>query len=228
MTRTRLAASVLALGVVLTVLGGGAGSAQAATGYRYWSFWVGDGGKWTYATQGPAGLRPADGDVIGFRFSVSEDSQESAKPRRAAGFDAICGKSPESAKAGSDGGSKRIALVIDPGTAADAPAGEQPPALRTACARVGADATSADALASVAKPLRYNSGALLCAISGYPKTGCGEQVSDGGADMSARPAISVKTDDGNGSGPSAGLLVGLAAVLGLGAAGVWRARRRRG
>lgn len=245
--RTRLTTLValVALGAALAMLGASAGSAHAASsGYRYWSFWesAGGNGKWTYATQGPASARPADGDVIGFRFSVSENSQDSAKPRHPAGsFDAVCGKTP------AKDGAQRIAVVIDPGTAADAPDGGQPPALRTACARTGTDATAADALASVAKPLRYDSAALLCAISGYPKTGCGEQVSGRDeAPASGEPTKSAadttdttgSTDttgttgsgssDGRSSGPSAGLLTGLAAVFALGAAGVWQARRRRG
>ncbi|NUK04985.1 hypothetical protein HRW23_18210 [Streptomyces lunaelactis] len=223
MTRTRLLSLVLALGAALTVLG--AGPAQAA-GYRYWSFWQSGGGKWTYATEGPATARPADGSVNGFRFSVSEDSGDSAQPRTAPDFEAICGRTPPK------DGTKRIALVIDPGTAEDAPKGETPPASRSACAQVGEDATSAEALASVAKPLRYNSNALLCGISGYPRTGCGEQVS-GSGDVPKAPASSGgqpagdRAGDSAGGGPSAGLLAGLAAVLALGAAAVWQSRRRK-
>lgn len=213
--RTRLLALVLALGTALTVLG--AGPAQAA-GYRYWSFWQSSGGTWTYATEGPATAKPADGSVNGFRFSVSEDSADSAKPRTAADFEAICGGTrPKS-------GAKRIALVIDSGTQADAPSGETPPASRVACAQVRPDATTAEALAEVAKPLRYNSQALLCAISGYPETGCGEQVAATGPKAPA--ATKADADDDN-SGPSVGLLAGLAAVLALGVAAVWQSRRRR-
>lgn len=225
MRRTPVAAALLLLvGALLTVLG--AGSAQAA-GYRYWSFWEGDGGKnWTYATQGPSLVRPDDGAVQGFRFSVSEDSQDSAQPRRAPDFGAICAGTP------AKDGSKRIALVIDAGTAADAPEGEKPPALRTACARVAPDASSAEALASVAKPLRYDSAAMLCAISGYPESGCGEQVGkDSGASEAGGPASASATDDAagtsDGGGPSAGVLAGVGAVLLLGVAAVLQARRRR-
>ena len=125
--RTRLLALVLALGAALTVLG--AGPAQAA-GYRYWSFWQSSGETWTYATEGPATARPEDGAVNGFRFSVSQDSADSAQPRRAPDFNAICAGTPAKADA------KRIALVIDSGTPADAPSGETPPALRVACAQV--------------------------------------------------------------------------------------------
>jgi MYXO-CTERM domain-containing protein len=210
--RTRFV--VLALGAVLTVLS--AAPAQAA-GYRYWSFWLSSGAKWTYATEGPATARPADGSVNGFRFSVSEDSGDSARPRSEPDFAAVCAKTP------AKDGTKRVALVVDPGTAKDAPQGDRPPALRTACAQVAEDATSAEALASVAKPLRYNGQALLCAISGYPKSGCGEQVS---AKKPPSQAAGGSKDD-TGGGPSLGVVAGLAAVLGLGAAALWQSRRRR-
>ncbi|MGW5274672.1 SCO2322 family protein [Streptomyces sp. NPDC004044] len=214
---------LLVLGAVLTVLG--AGTAHAA-GYRYWSFWEGKGTGWAYATQGPSLVRPDDGAVQGFRFSVSEDSQDSAKPRRAPDFAAICADNP------AKDGTKRVALVIDPGTAADAPDGETPPALRTACAQVAEDASTAEALASVAKPLRYDSNALLCAISGYPASGCGEQISGSGQDGGtsqppASPSASAHRGS-SGGGPSAGVLAGVAAVLLLGVAAVVQARRRRG
>lgn len=222
----RASALLVVLSAVLAVLG--AGPAQAA-GYRYWSFWEGSASGWTYATQGPSLVRPDDGSVQGFRFSVSADSQDASKPRRSPDFAKICADTP------AQGGSKRVALVIDPGTAADAPAGETPPAPRTACARVPQDASSADALASVAKPLRYGDGALLCAISGYPATGCGEQVSgdrETKGDSSGKPTATAASTGGSssdgGGGPSAGVLVGIGAVLLLGVAAVAQARRRRG
>ncbi|MEU5457523.1 SCO2322 family protein [Streptomyces globisporus] len=217
-----LAALVAASAVLL-----GAGSAQAA-GYRYWSFWEGNGKNWEYATQGPSLLRPDDGTVQGFRFAVSGDSGDADQPRRAPDFGAICADTP------AKDGKKRVALVIDPGTTTDAPDGEKPPALRTVCAQVAPDASSAEALAVVAKPLRYDDSAMLCAISGYPKSGCGEQVS--GDSGSAKPSDPAKTTDGpeksdegegGGGGPSVGLLVGIGAVLLLGIAAVVQARRRR-
>ncbi|WP_107064590.1 SCO2322 family protein [Streptomyces sp. NRRL S-118] len=235
--RTAARLPVLLLALALTWLT--TGSAQAA-GYRYWSFWQsGPGPSWTYATQGPATARPADGEVNGYRFAVSADSADAAQPRRAPDFAAVCGGTPR------EDGTKRVAVVVDFGTAADAPddAGT-PPEPRAACARVRQDATSAEALAAVAEPLRYNSQALLCAIAGYPRTGCGEQVSD--ADPAPRTGASSGPGDdggsgprsgdggsgsgsgsGNGGGPSLGLAAGLAAVLGLGAAAVVQARRRR-
>lgn len=235
MNRAKWAALLLAVGVVLgmllptgSALAAGPGS-DAGSGYRYWSFWERDGAKWAYATQGASTTRPADGAVQGFRFSVSQDSQDAAKPRGEAGFEAVCAKTP------AQPGSKRIALVLDFGTPQDAPQGDTPPAPRSVCAQVDEDATTAEALAEVAKPLRYNNTALLCAISGYPKTGCADQVA-GTSSQASEPTAPAPTTshsvsathDGEGVGPSAGLLVGLAAVLAVGAAAVWQARRRRG
>ncbi|MFF8292502.1 SCO2322 family protein [Streptomyces sp. NPDC016309] len=223
------ARSLTLLLAVCAVLLGVAGPARAA-GYRYWSFWESDGGRgaWTYATQGPATARPADGDVNGYRFAVSADSQDAQRPRRAPGFAAICGTAPAA------DGTKRVGVVIDFGTAADAPDGAgRPPGPRAACARVRADATAAEALAAVAKPLRYNSQALLCAIAGYPRTGCGEQVSEpagqpGGAGAAGgtggrKEPVAGEPED---SGPSVGTVAGVAAVAVLGLAAGWRARRR--
>ncbi|MFA7763160.1 SCO2322 family protein [Streptomyces sp. NPDC048723] len=222
--RRRLPAVALALGITLALL---AATPALAAGYRYWSFWDGSaGGRWSYATQGPSMARPADGAVQGFRFSVSKDAAaQAAQPRAAADFETVCGATAPTK------GSKRVALVIDFGVPADAPTGDAPPdaAPRTACAQVAPEATTAEALASVAKPLRYNSAALLCAISGYPKQGCGDQVADSAAGTPAPstpsiPAQSAAPD--SGGGPSAGLLAGIAAVAALAAAGVWQSRRR--
>ncbi|MGV9253999.1 SCO2322 family protein [Streptomyces sp. NPDC003697] len=228
--RARAAAPPAALLVALPLLAAlvlvtGAAPAQA-TGYRYWSFWERDGGRWTYATQGPSTARPADGDVQGFRFAVSEDSENAVTPRGTAGFAAICATTP------AQPGRKRVALVLDFGTPADAPSAETPPAPRTACARVPADATTAEALAAVAAPLRYDTNALLCAITGYPRRGCGEQV-PADEDAAARPASpsgAASAAPGGGKdhgGPSVGLAAGAAAVAALAAAAVWQARRRR-
>ncbi|WP_405612808.1 SCO2322 family protein [Streptomyces sp. NBC_00076] len=220
MTRRRAATLFV---TVLFLLVGVTGQAQAA-GYRYWSFWDRDGDRWTYATQGPSTARPSDGDVQGFRFAVSEDSGDATQPRGTADFGTICADSP------ARDGRKRVALVIDFGTRTDAPSGESPPTRRTACAVVSPDATTAEALASVAKPLRYDTDALLCAIAGYPRTGCGEQVTTGktpGTTSKEQNPKEKKAADPAGGGPSVGLFAGVAAVAVLGAAAVWQARRRR-
>ncbi|MGF0171971.1 SCO2322 family protein [Streptomyces sp. Marseille-Q5077] len=215
----------LTLLLAALVLVTGAAQAAQATGYRYWSFWDRDGDTWTYATQGPSIARPSDGDVQGFRFAVSEDSKDAAKPRGAAEFAVICARTP------AQDGKKRVALVLDFGTPADAPSGETPPARRTVCARVAPDATTAEALATVARPLRYGTDALLCAIAGYPEKGCGEQVASGDRSTASEKTASEKAasekKDASDDGPSLGLMAGIVVVAVLGAAAVWQARRRR-
>jgi hypothetical protein len=75
----------------------------------------------------------------------------------------------------------------------------------------------------VAKPLRYGTDALLCAISGYPEKGCGDQVAPG-----KKSQTTAKEGEKKGSdGPSVGLWAGTAVVAVLGTAAVWQARRRR-
>lgn len=220
-----LRALVVALGAfagTLALVGPGAAPAAAA-GYRYWSLWERGSGSngWTYATQGPATARPDDGDVIGFRFAVSVDSGAATTPRGTPTFHASCDDTPAKS------GSKRVAVVLDFGTAADAPSEETPPAPRTECARIPADSSAGDALAAVAPPLRYNSAALLCAIAGYPGSGCGEQVAGPADDhRPPRPAAGGNAADGGG-GPSTGLIGGIAAVALLGVGAVWQARRHR-
>ncbi|PJE94681.1 hypothetical protein CUT44_29860 [Streptomyces carminius] len=220
------------LGALLAAVLAAVGAAPAhAAGYRYWSFWEHDGRQWTYATQGPGTLRPADGDVLGFRFAVGEDSADVDRPRGASSFAAICGRTDPAP------GTKRIALSVDFGTPADAPSGESPPKGRTACARVPGDGTAADALAAVLKPLRYDSGSLLCAVAGYPRTGCGEQVPDAAPDKGGERAGGQESAGKSGGGgdrsgedsggPAAGLAAGAAVVALLGAAAVRQARRRR-
>ncbi|MEW1551049.1 SCO2322 family protein [Streptomyces tsukubensis] len=227
--RRRSAAAARIGTLVLVLVAGavgvlGAAAPAQAAGYRYWSYWQASGTTWTYATEGPAIARPSDGAVHGFRFAVSADSSDASKPRTAPDFAAVCGTTP------AEPGTKRIALVIDPGTAADAPSGERPPAPRTACARVHPGATAAEALARVAKPLRYDGNALLCAISGYPATGCGEQIAGGsrngdGTTRDSAPDPAQASGDSDG-GPSLGLVAGLGALAVLGAAAYWQSRRR--
>ncbi|WP_033218200.1 SCO2322 family protein [Kitasatospora phosalacinea] len=210
---------LLALLTACATLLGPAAVSSAATEYRYWSFWKGGADGWAYQQVGPAGNVPADGAVDGWRFALSPDGgQDAPRPGPAPDFASVCqGTAP-------GGGHKRVAVVLDFGTAQDAPNGEQPPAARSVCASVPASANSAEVLAAVAAPLRYDSGAMLCAITGYPRAGCGDQVA-AGADTSA--AQGGPSGDGGDGGPSVGLFAGAGAVLLLGAGAVWQARRRR-
>ncbi|WP_426363646.1 SCO2322 family protein [Streptomyces sp. E-08] len=218
-------AAVATAGALLTLTALAAAPAQAA-GYRYWSFWESDGGKpWAYATQGPATARPADGDALGFRFAISNGTDDTSQPSVAPDFAGICEGVEKK------DGTKRIAVVVDFGGPVDAPPGETPPEklIKVGCAEVREDATGAEALAAVAKPLRYDSAAMLCGIAGYPARGCGEQVEVGGDAGEAGKKTQAPTasqESGGSGGPSVGVLAGGAAVLALGGAAIWKARRR--
>jgi len=212
----RRTAAVLAAAVLAVLLPLLAAAPAEATGYRYWSFWKWSDSAWAYQQQGPAVYVPQDGGVDGWRFAVSPDGgRNAARPGAGGDFATICAATP------AQPGRKRVAVVLDFGTPADAPSGEAPPAPRTACAAVPTAASSAEVLAAVAPPLRYDTNGILCAIAGYPRTGCGDTVSD--TDPGA-PASG--TGAGSGGGPSVGLIAGAALVTFLAGAAIRQARRR--
>lgn len=176
---------------------------------------------------------PPDGAVDGWRFAVSPDGgQDAARPRTAGDFAAVCADTPAQA------GRKRVAVVLDFGTATDSGSGsasgsgsgsasgsgsgEAPPEQRSACASVVSNATSAEVLAAVAPPLRYDANGLLCAIAGFPKAGCADQLGS-----AAKPADPSGDGGGSDSGPDVGLIAGGALIAVLAGGAVWQARRRR-
>ncbi|WP_327069434.1 SCO2322 family protein [Kitasatospora sp. NBC_01302] len=211
-----LALALVAALATLTVL---AGRAEAA-GYRYWSFWRGADGGWSYQQQGPATYVPADGSVDGWRFALSPDGgQDAARPTGgAADFAVLCADTPAKP------GLKRVGVVLDFGTRTDAPSGSVPPAARTGCAQVRQQASSAEVLAALAPPLRYDTNGMLCAIAGYPAAGCGEAVSGSSGTSGSTTSGATKAPS---SGPNLGLAAGGALVVLLGAGAVWQVRRRR-
>jgi len=200
--------------------------AKSSGSYRYWSFWQHEDGKWAFAMKGPSQLHPHDGDVLGFRFILGSGSKSAPKPRGAADFDAICGRTDRKP------GRQRVAVNVDFGVPAHAPKGEQPPKRRTGCASVPRDASAADALSAVAKPLRYDSHAMLCSVDGYPRQGCGEQADGSGGKGNGRSGKggsrdSASGDEGGGLSPAVGVGVGAAVVVVLAGAATWQVRRRR-
>lgn len=139
--------------------------AQSAT-YRFWSYWTG-GETWTYSNRGPAFRVPPDQGVEGWHFAVSPDSGSSARPPTgASSYPQICpGASPATA------GKKRVAVVLDFGSAGEAPLGESPPAPQVHCLEVDESATGLQVLQAVA-PIRFHSSGLICGLDGYPKSEC--------------------------------------------------------
>ncbi|MFE4605329.1 GPS-CTERM domain-containing protein, partial [Kitasatospora indigofera] len=82
-------------------------------------------------------------------------------------------------------------------------------------------ASSAEVLAALAPPLRYDGAGILCAIAGYPAAGCGEALAG------TAPAPGGPDGSDGSAGPDLGLIAGGAAVAVLTAGAVWQARRRR-
>lgn len=168
-TRRRALVTALAVAVAVVVPSAILPAASQAAAYRYWSYWLGSDGGWTFANVGPAFRSPADGTLEGWRFSVSGVEGNRA-PSFAADFDAVCGDTaPED-------GRKRVAVVVDPGVAADAPEGEQPPGAWAMCVVAEPRATGYDVLRAAAT-VRAERG-LICGIGGYPARGCADVIAD--------------------------------------------------
>ena len=209
-TGRRSAAALLTLLLTALLLGGTAGAASAADGYRYWGYYHVKDGDFAFATTGPAGYTPKDGDTEAYRFGASTQSQ-GIKPRAdlsKVDFATVCADTKAAA------GKKRVAVLIDYGTAADAD-GATVPKPRAACAQVAENANGQQVLAAVTK-IRSSKG-MVCAIDGYPATGCGDPVKNVTVPAKEAPVAfalpSSGTQDSSGSGSSNGLLVGGAVVV---------------
>jgi len=160
-------------------------SAQAADAYRYWSYWWGDGGSWTYASSGPADRVLADGDVEGYLFLVSAEATPTQLPGETPDFAALCTGPQEAGKI-------RVGVIIDYGSEQDSPQGSSIPEgqnPQTNCAILPEGSTGADVLPAIDADVRVENG-TVCGISGYPATGCFDVVA---ADSS--PAPSNSADD---------------------------------
>ena len=170
MTRRRQAiVAALAVTIAVVMPAAVAPAVSQAAAYRYWTYWLGSDSGWSFASVGPAFRLPADGTLEGWRYSVSGVEGNRA-PSIAADFDAICGDTlPVD-------GRKRVAVVVDPGLPADAPAGEQPPGAWAMCVLAEERATGYDVLRAAAS-VRAERG-LICAIGGYPARGCADVVAE--------------------------------------------------
>jgi hypothetical protein len=158
-------------------------AAASASAYRYWGYWHGtSSGGWTFSPVG-ATYVPAAGAVEGWRFGVSAVAG-TLRPRTSSTFGSICAGRTASA------GHELVGLVVDYGTAVDAPPGETPPrGIDTYCADVPVGANAYEVVHAYAS-VRTDSG-LVCGIDGYPRTECGVPVQAGPAPTptaTARPA----------------------------------------
>jgi hypothetical protein len=224
-------------GLLLAV---GAGSANAADGYKYWNYFHVQGSKFVFATTGASDFTPKDGAVEAYRYGLSS-AADGLPPRTdptTYTFDDLCaGTKPKD-------GEKRVGVLLDYGTAADASGGDQPPKPRGACAAVPTKANGQQVLGAVADVRTQKS--LTCAIDGYPVKTCVVTVKNPPAaakeqnvsftmpkqaeksSSSSKPASSGSGSgsDGGGGFPWA-LVVVVVLVVVLAAGGLALARRNR-
>lgn len=145
-------------------------SNAATKGWRYWGYFQAAPGSstWKAAMTGPT-VDIEDGAVEGWSFVFSSDDVPSVAPKTKPSFSSICGKT----KADSD--TKRIALVIEFGSAAYAPKGEKVAKPIIRCVTTAKSSQGIDVLAQVTK-VRSASSGLICGINGYPKKECGVEI----------------------------------------------------
>jgi hypothetical protein len=221
--------------LLLTVLflGVGTGTAQAADGYKYWNYFHVTAGKYSFAKTGPADYTPKDGSVEAYRYGLSSTAAGVA-PRtapRTYTVDEICEASPAA-----EAGQKRVGVLIDYGTPAEAARGETPAEPRAACAVVPAKANGQQVLDAVAD-VRLDK-QLLCGIDGYPVKTCSVTVKNPPAgakeqrvafEVPAKPSAddtspAASDSDGGFSWPLAAALAGVV-VIGGGAVALSRRNR---
>jgi hypothetical protein len=211
-----IASTVLSIAAAL-----GVATAAHAAAYRYWTYWQGGSGTWVFASAGPASVIPDDGSVEGWSFAITTTagSAEDA-PSIAPSFDAICGATSPQA------GSKRVALVVDPGSAEDAPTGQRPPSPISTCIVADEDATGYQVLRTAAT-VRTDKG-LVCAVDNYPAGECAQIVDDPTTAAGAGTSPGSVTVGAQLSEPNSGapwITAGVIAVIAVVGFVLWRRRR---
>ena len=216
----RSRAAGIAMGAVLACLFA-MPAARAETAYRYWSYWTASDGAWSFATMGPATSVPADGAVEGWRFVVTSEqgtADDAPTTPAASAFDDACGSTAP------QDGRKRVAVIVDFGLPADAPAGERQPVGVAECVVADQGASGFELLSSVAD-VRTENG-LVCGIDSYPLTECAAVVDASAlaAERSVTERLLPTSTTGSPSGP---LVSGLALLIvaGIGWT-VWKRRRQ--
>lgn len=138
--------------------------------YVYWSFWTADGSGWSLSQIGPAQTQPSDGSVEGWRYGAGTATSVSQAPVVSPDFNTAC------ANTAAQAGQIRIAVVVDSGSKAIAPEGQQPPGPVVRCAQVASGSNGLQVLSSVIA-VRQDANGIVCGIDGYPAAGCSAQVS---------------------------------------------------
>jgi len=114
---------------------------------------------------------PTNGAVEGWRFAVADESA-TRFPRTTATFGDVCPAGVAVAP-----GTKRVAVYVDYGVAADAPnKAAGPPAPTATCVSAPAAATGTQVLTKAVGTRVVKQ--QVCGIDGYPTSGCGDPVAN--------------------------------------------------
>jgi hypothetical protein len=222
----RVVGGLLALLLATLAVGVASGAADAA-GYRYWNYFHVQGSHYVFAKTGPGGYTPKNNAVEAYRYGTSATAN-GIPPRAdlsAYPIGKICGDTHPAA------GKKRVGVLLDYGTSADAASGETPPKPRAACAVVPDNANGQQVLDKVAQ-VRFQK-QLVCGIDGYPVKTCSVTVKNApttGQDKSVAFALpsSGASDTSSSGGSDTGLIIGVVVVVVLLAGGgLMLARRNR-
>ena len=175
MNRVRRVAGITV--AVMSALAVPAPHAAARSYYEYWSYWHKPPGatSWQYSSVGPSGYYLNSGtQVEGWRFAVGTASPSDPQPRpTSASYDDYCaGKNSDK--------TYRVLLVVDYGTSSSAPSGPV-----YSCYGFNDSVTGYQVLTQQHRE-RDQSG-LICAIDGYPRSGCGQTVSSPAPHTSSTP-----------------------------------------
>ena len=167
---TRLKSTMAVLILLISTTTSIVSSEAASKGYRYWGYFQAAPGEtsWTAAMTGPT-VDIKDGAVEGWSFVFSSDDIPSEAPSVKPDFATIC------ANIKAVPGKKRIALVMDFGKKAYAPAGEKVKRTMVRCVRTDKKSQGIDVLGQLVK-VRAEASGLICGFNGYPRQECGVEI----------------------------------------------------
>jgi hypothetical protein len=160
----RLLGISFSLLLACVVVGIGSGTANAASGYRYWNYFHVKGATYVFAQTGASDYTPKNDAIEAYRYGTSTTAKGLAPRADLSVY--TTAKICAGVEAGA--GNKRVGVLLDYGTKADA-AGDPPPTPRAACAVVPKKADGQQVLQAVAR-VRFDK--FTCGIDGYPVKTC--------------------------------------------------------
>ena len=146
-------------------------NAAIQKGWRYWGYFQAAPGTtiWNYALTGPAASTPKDGSVEGWKYSFSSETVDTGNPTLKPNFKAICSGTP------AQSGLIRVAVVVDFGLRAIAPAGENVQATLRQCVSIKPGTNGLEILNKVV-PVRTSSSGFVCGLNNFPAKECSTEI----------------------------------------------------